>query len=123
MSGYPDPRPTAEQEGDVRDFLSRWPVDREWVPFGGSAFMQCTAVLLCSLIDELRADEDVRGAAAASVFVDRQQLAVRIGHRFFGVRYRTMREFWSERNRRGWRVIYLPFGWRAFYRFDDRAAS
>jgi len=50
------------------------------------------------------------------LFMSGQQVAVRVGPRFLGVR-RT-RELWSERNRIGWRVVYLPGGWRAFYRRD-----
>lgn len=51
-------------------------------------------------------------------FIDGQQVAVRVGRHFLGVRSPRMREFWSERNRLGWKVTYLPGGWRAFYRSD-----
>jgi hypothetical protein len=44
------------------------------------------------------------------------QVAVRIGRHYFGIRSIRMRELWSERGRIGWRVVYLPFGLRAFYR-------
>lgn len=50
------------------------------------------------------------------LFISREQWAVRMGEHFFGVRSSAMRELYSERNRRGWSVRYLPFGLRAFYR-------
>jgi hypothetical protein len=45
----------------------------------------------------------------------RDQFALRVGNHYFGFRHRVIREYWSERNRIGWKVVYLPFGWRAFY--------
>lgn len=50
------------------------------------------------------------------VFMNRGQVAVRVGSHYFGVRSRRMRELWSERQRIGWHIRYLPFGLRAFYR-------
>lgn len=49
-------------------------------------------------------------------FWPRHQIALRVGRHFFGIRSRHMPELWSERVRAGWRVVYLPFGLRAFHR-------
>lgn len=48
-----------------------------------------------------------------------EQVAVRVGPHFFGVRAPAMRELYSERHRIGWSVVYLPLGLRAFYRRDQ----
>lgn len=50
-------------------------------------------------------------------FVSRDQIAVRVGRRFAGIR--RGREYWSERRRKGWKLLYLPFGLRAFYRVAE----
>lgn len=57
----------------------------------------------------------------ALVFIDRRQVAVRVGQHFLGIRTKAMPEFYSERNRLGWRVLPLPLGLRAFYRSDRTA--
>lgn len=52
----------------------------------------------------------------ATIWISRRQVAVWVGHRHVGLRSGAMREYYSERNRLGWKIKYLPFGWRAFYR-------
>lgn len=52
------------------------------------------------------------------VFVGGGQFALRCGPHWMGVRSSRMQELWSERNRIGWRIVYLPFGMRVFYRKD-----
>jgi hypothetical protein len=49
------------------------------------------------------------------LFTTRKQVALRVGRHWFGVRSSVMPEYYAERNRIGWKVRYLPFGWRAFY--------
>lgn len=56
----------------------------------------------------------------AALFVGDGQFAIRVGRHFFGFRSSRCREYWSERNRIGWSVRYLPFGLRAFYTNNDR---
>jgi hypothetical protein len=43
-----------------------------------------------------------------------RQMVVRLGPYRLGLRSAEIREYYSERNRLGWKVMYLPFGWRAF---------
>lgn len=60
------------------------------------------------------------GNDSLRLFASREQVALSAGDHWFGVRTAEMRELWSERNRLGWRVRYLPFGLRLFYRYDPK---
>lgn len=51
-----------------------------------------------------------------TMWVSRYQVAIRVGRHFFGVRTRLAYELYSERLRIGWKIVYLPYGLRAFYR-------
>lgn len=54
------------------------------------------------------------------VWADRYGLAIRVRGRLLALRPPGVREFWSERNRIGWRVLYLPRGWRLSYKTEEK---
>jgi hypothetical protein len=55
-------------------------------------------------------------------WMDKHGLAIAARGHLVALRPSRSREFWSERNRIGWRVIYLPRGWRLAWRTEPAAS-